>query len=225
MCVQLAAGRAVDWSSLLAGRLRTYAAAPCPNGMAPSPLLITLLRRCCVRSWRFRQCWPWRVTAQQRRIAVGRSHSNAQRMNGAATHSPIYVTPKGKRVLARSARLSAPWTSFRYAVATAGHIQTDVERTRRERASLMQGRARRANDIAPQPREQAVDDRRGRAWRGGAPSLRIHDRCRCPALAEGAGSAPENHRGTEVRAYLLATKDQVEMSLAGDPVGTMRQAI
>ena len=31
--------------------------------------------------------------------------------------------------------------------------------------------------------------------------------------------------GTEVRAYLLATKDQVEMSLAGDPVGTMRQAI
>ena len=31
--------------------------------------------------------------------------------------------------------------------------------------------------------------------------------------------------GTEVRAYLPKSQDQVEMSLAGDPVGTMRQAI
>ena len=29
--------------------------------------------------------------------------------------------------------------------------------------------------------------------------------------------------GTEVRAYLPTTKDQVEMFLAGDPAGTMRQ--
>jgi len=29
--------------------------------------------------------------------------------------------------------------------------------------------------------------------------------------------------GTEVRAYLLTTKDQVEMFMAVDPAGTMRQ--